>query len=71
MFWIAASVVGTAAAFTLNGREIFLESGVSTFFINGKGTLINEPCNPPFWFITFSVVPFYKILLFSRDLITF
>ena len=48
MFWIAASVAGTAAAFTLNGREIFLESGVSTFFINGKGTLINEPCNPPF-----------------------
>ena len=44
---------------------------MSTFFFNGKPTFTNGvrklPRNP--WLSIFSVVPFNKIPLFSRDLI--
>ena len=43
---------------------------MSTFFINGKTTLINGPRNPPFWFITFSAVPFNEIHPLSKYLLS-
>ena len=47
---------------------------MSTFFFNGKPTFTNGvrklPRNPPSWLSIFSIVPFHKIPLFSRDLIT-
>ena len=40
------------------------------FFINGKPALMNVLRNLPFLFITFSLVSFSKISLFSKYLIT-
>ena len=40
------------------------------FFINGKPALSNVLRNLPFLFITFSLVSFSKISLFSKYLIT-
>ena len=64
--WIAAFV----AAVTQSGSKTILASGGSKLFINGKPTLMNKLRNLPFWFITFSIVAFNEILLFSKDLIT-
>ena len=48
---------------------------MSTFFINGKQTLINGAkyylTNPRSWIIIISVAPFKIIFLFSKDLIAF
>ena len=52
----------------------FWAIGVSTFFINGKAVVINglrKLSDPPSWLVIFLVVPFSKIPLFSKDLITF
>ena len=49
-------------------------NGVNTFFINGKRSDNNglrKLRNGPFWLIIMLVVPFNKILLFYKDLITF
>ena len=57
-----------------NGIKTLLAIGVSTFFINGKPTLINglkKLRNPLSRVIIFLVVPFNKIPLFFKDLITF
>ena len=46
---------------------------MSTFFIYGKPTDTNglkKLRNPPFWVVIFLVVPFNKIPLFCKDLIT-
>ena len=51
---------------------MLLANGVSTFFINGKPAAINglrKLRNP--WLVVFLVVPFNKIPLFSKDLISF
>ena len=51
----------------------FWAIGVSTFFINGKAVVINglrKLRDPPSWLVIFLVVPFSKIALFSKDLIT-
>ena len=43
------------------------------FFINGKPSVINDLRkfrNPPPWLVIFAIVPFYKIPLFSKDLVT-
>ena len=53
---------------------MFLAIGVSIFFINGKPAAFNGLRifkNPPSWLVIFLVVPFNKITLFSKDLITF
>ena len=52
---------------------MILAKGKSTFFINGKPTFIKGPrklSNPPLWQVVFFVVPFNKIPLFSKELIT-
>ena len=63
------------AAVNPYGTKTLLANDVSTLLINGKLTFINEPRtlakNPPSWLLIFSVVPFNKILLFSRDFTTF
>ena len=69
-FWIA-TFIADGATVAPNCRKKSLAKGVSTFFINGKPNLNNVPRSPPFWYITYSVVPFNKIPLFSKDLITF
>ena len=72
-FWIAASVAG-AAAVNPNGTKALLANGVTTSFINGKSVVINglrKLRNPASWLLTFLVVPFNKIPLFSKDLISF
>ena len=46
---------------------------MSTFFINSKPTVINalrKLRNPPSSLVIFLVVPFNKIPLFSKDLVT-
>ena len=51
----------------------FWAIGVSTFFINGKAVVINglrKLRDPPSWLVIFLVVPFSKIPLFPKDLIT-
>ena len=71
--WIAASSAGIPAD-KLNGIKTILADGVSTFLINGKPAVINRLIkfkNPLSWLVTFLVVPFNKIPLFSKDLFTF
>ena len=51
-----------------------LASKRGTLFINSKLALINDLKkfrNPPSWMVIFVVVPFNKIPLLSKDLITF
>ena len=71
--WIAAS-----AAYIPddkpNGIKTLLVNGVSILLINYKPTVtdgIRKFKNRPYWLAIFLVVPFDKISLFSRDLITF
>ena len=71
--WIAAS-----AAYIPddkpNGIKTLLVNGVSILLINYKPTIndgIRKFKNRPYWLAIFLVVPFDKISLFSRDLITF
>ena len=47
---------------------------MSTFFIDGETTFIKGPrklSNPSSWLIIVPVAAFHKILLFSKNLITF
>lgn len=71
--WIAVSTVDAVAVHS-NGTKILLVNGVSTFFDNGKPTLIKAQrrllSNSPFW-LKFLAVTLNKISLFSYDLITF
>ena len=53
-----------------NGIKTLLARDVSTFFINGNQLSLMVK-NPPSWLVIFLVVPFNKITLFSKDLITF
>ena len=72
-FWIAASVAATAAD-NPNGNKTTLARDVSTIFINGKLAVINSLRkfeSPHSCFVVFLVLPFNKILLFSKDSITF
>ena len=62
------------AAVNSNGIKTFLANGVSTLFINAKTADINglrKSKNPPPWLVIFLVVPFNKIPLLCKDLITF
>ena len=71
-FWIATSVADIPAV-NPNAYKTFLANGVSTFLINGKPAVIDglrKFKNSPSWLVTFLVVHFDKILLFSKDLIT-
>ena len=55
-------------------KKTLLANGVSTFFINDKLAVINglrKFKNPPSWLVIFLVVPFNKIPLFSKGVITF
>ena len=57
-----------------NGIKTLLVNGVSILLINYKPTItdgIRKFKNRPYWLAIFLVVPFDKISLFSRDLITF
>ena len=68
-FWIAAFVANIAVD-KPNGIKTLLANGVSTFFINGKPTVINgrkKLRNPPSCLIIYVVASFNKI--FSEDLI--
>ena len=72
-FWIAV-FVADAAAVNSNGKKMILANGLSTFFINDKSAAISclrKLINPPSRLLLFLVVPFYKIALFSKDLINF
>ena len=72
-FWIASSV-DEAAPGNPNGAKTILANIVSIFFTDGKQTGINalrKLRNLPSWLVIFLVVPFKKIPLFSKDLITF
>ena len=68
-FWIAAFVANIAVD-KPNGIKTLSANGVSTFFINGKPTVINgrkKLRNPPSCLIIYVVASFNKI--FSEDLI--
>ena len=57
-----------------HGIKTLLANRVSTLFINGKPAIIDvlrKSINPPSWLVVFVVVPFIKISVFSKDLITF
>ena len=75
-FWIVASATETAFA-NPNGIKTLLDNGVYTFFINGKTAAIDNTDdprkleNPPSCLIVFPTVPFNKIPLFSKDLLSF
>ena len=72
-FQIAASAADSPAD-NPDGNKTFLASGVSTLFINGKPAVIKGLKifeNPPSWLANFLVVPFNKIPLFYKHLITF
>ena len=54
--------------------KFILAKGKSTFFINGIPTFIDLPrklSDLPSWLITFAIVSFNKISLFSKTLLTF
>ena len=70
---MAASAVDIPAG-NINGNKTLLARGVSKLFINGKLAFINglgNVKNSLSWQVIFLVVPFNKIPLFSKDLITF
>ena len=70
---MAASVAETAAV-NPKGTKMLLVNGVSTFFMNGKPTDINRSRklrNTPSWLVTFPLVPFNNIPLFSKDITAF
>ena len=70
---MAASAVDIPAS-NINGNKTLLARGVSKLFINGKLAFINglgNVKNSLSWQVIFLVVPFNKIPLFSKDLITF
>ena len=67
------SVAG-AFAVNLNGNNTLLANGASAIFINGKHAVINDLKKMKkalFWLILLLVVPFNKIPLFYKYLITF
>ena len=69
-----AAAVGDVAVVNPNDMKTLLASGVSKSFINGKRTFIKGPSklsNLPSWLIIFILVPFNKIPLFSKELVTF
>ena len=73
MFWIAASNADIPADNPI-GIKTRLANGVSAFFIYGKPAVINglrKLRNTTSSLVIFAVVPFNKIPLFSKDLITF
>ena len=66
--------IADAAAVNLNEIKTFLANVVSTFFINGKPSVINglrKLRNPSSWPVVFLIVPVNKIPLISKELITF
>ena len=68
-FGIASSVADATA----NVIKTLLGIGASTLFINGKPAVINalrKSRNPPTRLIILLLVPFKKIPLFSKNLIT-
>ena len=72
-FWIAAFVAEVPAV-NSRGTKTFLDNHVSSFFINKKPAVIScfrKLENSVSWLVVFLVVSFYKIPLFSEDLITF
>ena len=76
MFSCIAASVADVAADNPNSNIILLANEVSTLslFINGKRAAINELRklrNHPSLLVIFVVVPFNKIPLFPKDLITF
>ena len=72
LFWITASC-DNATAVNPNGTKTHLPNDVSTFYIYGNpafNTGLWNLRNLISWLIIFLVVPFNKIPLFSKDLIT-
>ena len=72
VFWTATSLAD-ADAVCPNGAETLLAIGISTLFINGKATLANggrKLSHLPFEVLIFSVVPFNKITVSFKYLIT-
>ena len=71
--WITASAADIHAD-NPNGYKNFSADGLGTFFINCEPVVINSLIqfkNLLCWPVTFLVVPFYKVPLFSKDLINF
>ena len=71
-FQIAASVADIAAD-NPNYNKTLLARVISTLFINDKSVVISglsKIKNHPSWVVIFVVVPFYKIPLFFKELIT-
>ena len=69
LFFKVAATVADAAAVNPNGTKILLDDGVGTIFINGKPAVINglrKLRKVPSWLVTFLVVSFNKIPLFSK-----
>ena len=68
-FSITASVAESAVV-NPKGTQTLLVNGMNTFFNNGKPTGINglrKLRNLPSWLVIFLVVPFKKVLLFSKS----
>ena len=69
-FEIAASVA-EAVAVNPKSTKTLLANDLSTFLINGKAVVIDRENlkNPLYWLLSFLVVCFNRIPLFSKDLI--
>ena len=70
IFFLIAASASDIPVDNPNRIEIFL---VSAYFINGKPAVINDLRklrNPLSWLVILLVVPFSKIPLFSKDLVT-
>ena len=64
----------TIPAVNPSGNKTILVNSASALFINGKPADINglrKLGNPHFWLVILLVVPFNKIPLISKDIITF
>ena len=74
VFFLKAASVAATAAVNPEVMKRCLAKGANTFFIKVKPVFTKGPrklSNPPFWQVNFLVVPFNKIPLFSKELITF
>ena len=72
IFWIAPTVADTASI-NPNDTKTLFTNRVTTSFMDGKVTLVNGAQNfstPPSWLLIFRVVPFIKVTLLFKVIIT-
>ena len=70
IFFSITAAVAESAVVNPEGTQTLLANGMNTFFNNGKPTGINglrKLRNLPSWLVIFLVVPFKKVLLFSKS----